>query len=145
MNFTNLLITIAVLLILTIGVLVIDNLFVEKKPYVDRDKLDVPFSKDLVVIFSRIGCVFCDKLFHYLEENKDKIKLKIVTLTFGTYDGITFSESYDTISEEDKKNINKLKDENEKNPMFGFPTMYKGTTIIKGFDQPKLSSFFEIN
>lgn len=145
MNFTNLLYAVAVLVVLTIGVVVIDNLFAENKTFVDREKLDVPFSKGLVVIFSRIGCVFCDKLFYYLEENKDKLKVNIVTLTFGTYDGITYSESYKGISDKDKKNIETLKQENEKNPMFGFPTLYKDTTIVKGFDQSKLSSFFEIN
>lgn len=145
MQFTNLLIALGVLLILTIGVLFIDNLFLEKLPYVDREKLDTPFSKNLIVIFSRIGCVFCDRLVYYLEENKDKIKLNIVTVTFGTFDGITYSDSYKTISDKDKQKINTLKEENEKNPMFGFPTLYKDTTILKGFDEPKLPTFFEIN
>jgi len=140
----NIIIIIVFLFALAISLFLIEQIFSEydEKTFVPKNKLDIPLQDNLILILSRPGCIFCDKLKEYINNNKNDIKYKLAIVTYNS-SGLNFNDEYSKLSEEEKGKINDIIEYNKKNPYFGFPTMYKKDIIQPGFDEQKADYFFK--
>tara|TARA_Y100001970_G_scaffold281673_1_gene392956 strand:- start:1577 stop:2005 length:429 start_codon:yes stop_codon:yes gene_type:complete len=140
----NIIIIAVLLFALAISLFLIEQIFSEheEKTFIPKNKLDIPLQDGLIVILSRPGCIFCDKLKEYIGNNKEDIKYKLVIINYNS-SGLNFNDEYSKLPEEEKVKINDIIEYNKKNPYFGFPTMYKKNIIQPGFDEQKADYFFK--
>ena len=139
-----LIITFVFLFAIALSLFLIEQIFSEhsKQTFVPKNKLDTPLRDDLILILSRPGCIFCDKLNEYIKNNKNDIKYKLILVNYNS-SGLNFNDEYSKLPEEEKSKINDIIEYNKNNPYFGFPTMYKKDIIQQGFNEQKSDYFFK--
>jgi len=140
----NIIIIAVFLFALAISLFLIEQIFSEQSQmtFVPKNKLDVPIQDDLILILSKPGCIFCDKLNEYIKNNKKDIHYKLILVTYNN-SGLNFNDEYSKLPEVEKNKINNIIEYNKKNPYFGFPTMYKKDIIQPGFNEEKADYFFK--
>ena len=139
------LIILSVIIVLVLSYFLIEASFKKEEiNFTPKTKLDIPLRDDIILILSREGCFFCDKLNAFLNTNKKSINKKLVIVNYNSSGGKDYNEEYSKLDEKEKSKINDIIEYNVENPYFGFPTMYKGDIINVGFNEPEMNTFFEI-
>jgi thioredoxin-related protein len=138
------LIILIVIIVLVLSYFLIEAAFKKEEVYQPKTKLDIPLTDDIILILSREGCFFCDKLNEFLNTNNKSIKKKLVIIKYNLSGEKEYNEEYSKLGESEKSKINDIIEYNNTNPYFGFPTMYKGDNINVGFNEPEMNTFFEI-
>lgn len=119
-SFGNILMFV-VFVIICIGLYYLANNFFtdEKKELtfktLENSIFDLPDG--VVLIYTMDGCPFCEKMSAKIEENKDKIKLRIIK---SKADGIIFGDDLEKLKPEEKEEVSGFSHE-VKNKVEGFP------------------------
>lgn len=119
-SFGNILMFV-VFVIISIGLYyLVNNFFNFEKKELSFKTLENSISnlpEGIVLIYTMDGCPFCEKMSTKLEENKDKIKLKIIK---SKSDGIIFGDDLDKLTQEEKEEVSSFAHE-VKHTVEGFP------------------------
>ena len=117
-----------------------------KLEYNTGDTLDKPVIDDCILILTRSGCIYCDKLEEFIELNNKAIKLNLIIVKVKEDSSYEFNNNYTDLSVPDRDKIKDITHAAVNHENIAFPMLFKNSYVQKGMPSgEKLTDFFEIS
>jgi len=117
-----------------------------KLEYNTGDTLDKPVIDDCILILTRSGCIYCDKLDDFIELNNKAIKLNLIIVKVKEDSSYEFNNNYTDLSIPDRDKIKDITHAAVNHENIAFPMLFKNSYVQKGMPSgEKLTEFFEIS